>query len=126
MALDTSEVELDNLEVWDPDGRLGDPLLVVVVPLAPEPLGLVPDLDEVLVILDHDVVLVKLAVHVRLGPALQVLFVSYHPTFWSRGADYLYPSKNISGLHTQKTEINVPWGQNGRKVITWSYIMLNE
>lgn len=111
MSLDifTSEVELDHLEVRDPDGGLGDPLLVVVVPLAPQPLGLVPDLDEVLVILDHDVVLVKLAVHVRLGPALQVVFVSYHLTFWSRGADYLYLSKNISGLHSaQKTEINVP------------------
>ena len=68
----TSEVELNHLEVRDPDGRLGDSLLVVVVPLAAQPLGLVPDLDEVLVILNHDVVLVKLAVHVGLGPALQV------------------------------------------------------
>ena len=67
----TSEVELDHLEVGDSDGRLGDPLLVVVVPLAAQPLGLVPDLDEVLVVLNHDVVLVKLPVHVGLRPALK-------------------------------------------------------
>ena len=66
----TSEVELDHLEVGDSDGRLGDPLLVVVVPLAAEPLGLVPHLDQVLVVLDHDVVLVKLSIHVWLGATL--------------------------------------------------------
>jgi hypothetical protein len=29
----TSEVEFHDLDVGDPDGRLGDPLLVVIVPL---------------------------------------------------------------------------------------------
>jgi hypothetical protein len=29
----TSEVEFHDLDVGDPDGRLGDPFLVVVVPL---------------------------------------------------------------------------------------------
>ena len=67
----TSEIQLHHLQVRHSDGRLGDPLLVVVVPLAPESLGLVPDLDEVLVVLDHDVVLVKLSVHVGLRPALK-------------------------------------------------------
>ncbi len=37
----------------------------------PEPFGLVPDLDEVLVVLDHNVVLVELPVHVRLRSALE-------------------------------------------------------
>ena len=100
----TSEVELNNLEVRDPNGRLGDSLLVVVVPLAPQPLGLVPHLDEVLVVLNHDVVLVKLAVHVGLGPALQVdrdlLFTIQHS---GHGTDYLYPSKNIFLDCTQKS-----------------------
>ena len=66
----TSEIELDNLNVRDSDGRFGDPLLVVVVPLAPEPLCLVPHLYEVLVVLDDDVVLIELAIHVWLGAAL--------------------------------------------------------
>ena len=113
----TSEVELNNLEVRDPDGRLGDSLLVVVVPLAAQPLGLVPHLDEVLVILNHDVVLVKLAVHVGLGPALQVdrdlLFTIQHS---GHGTDYLYPSKNISGLHTKKLRLMFPGAKMGEKL----------
>ena len=99
--VDTSEVELDHLEVRDPDGRLGDPLLVVVVPLAPEPLGLVPDLNEVLVILDHDVVLVKLAVHVRLGPALQVVFVNgVYYSIVTRGRLFVSIRKYFWTAHT--------------------------
>ena len=39
-------------------------------PTVPESLGLVPDLDEILVVLDHNVVLVELPVHVRLCTAL--------------------------------------------------------
>ena len=67
----TPEVQLHHLKVRDPDGGLGDALLVVVVPLAPQPLGLIPHLNQVLVVLDHDVVLVELPVHIRLGSALQ-------------------------------------------------------
>jgi hypothetical protein len=37
----------------------------------PESFSLVPDLDEVLVVLDHNVVLVELSVHVRLCSALK-------------------------------------------------------
>ncbi len=65
----TSEIELDDFEVGDDHGRLGGRLLVVVVPLAAEPFGLVPDFDELLVVLDDDRVLVELALGVRLGPA---------------------------------------------------------
>ena len=116
MSLCTSEVELDHLEVRDPDGRLGDSLLVVVVPLAPQPLGLVPNLNEVLVILNHDVVLVKLAVHVGLGPALQadicylssnilvtVLIICIHPKiyFWT--------------VHTKKLRLMFPEAKMGEK-----------
>ena len=68
----TSEVELNDFDVRDPDGRFGDTLLVVIVPLTPQPLRLVPHLNEVLVILDYNVVLVKAAVEVGLGPALVV------------------------------------------------------
>ena len=53
-----------------PDRRLwsvaSSPLLVIVVPLAPQPLGFVPDLDEVLVVLNDDGVLVELSVEI--GP----------------------------------------------------------
>ena len=38
------EVEFDDVNVGDADGGLGDALLVVVVPLAPQPLRLVPHL----------------------------------------------------------------------------------
>jgi hypothetical protein len=37
----------------------------------PESFGLVPDLDEVLVVLDDNIVLVELPVHVRLRSALE-------------------------------------------------------
>jgi len=68
----TSEVELDDFEIGDDHGRFGGRLLVVVVPLAAEPLGLVPDLDQLLVVLDDDRVLVEFALGVRLGPAAVV------------------------------------------------------
>ena len=43
-----------------------------ILPFAAQPLGLVPDLDEVLIVLYDDVVLVELSVEVRLGAALVV------------------------------------------------------
>ena len=39
-----AEVELDDVDVGDADRRLRHPFLVVVVPLAPQPLCLVPHL----------------------------------------------------------------------------------
>ena len=62
----TSEIELDDLDIGDPDWRFRDSLLVIVVPFAAQPLSLVPDLDEILIVLNDDVVLVELAVEV--GP----------------------------------------------------------
>ena len=63
----TSEVELDDFQIADDHRRLGGRLLVIVVPLAAEPFGLVPHLDQLLVVLDHHRVLVELALGVRFG-----------------------------------------------------------
>ena len=41
-----AEVELDDVDVGDADGRLRHALLVVVVPLAPQTLRLVPHLKD--------------------------------------------------------------------------------
>ncbi len=71
----TLEVELDDFEVGDDHGRLGSRLLVVGEPLAPQPLGLVPGLDEVRVVLDDDRVLVEPSVEVRLRAARLVVDV---------------------------------------------------
>lgn len=68
----TSKIELHHLDVRYPDWRLGDTLLVVVVPFTPQALRLVPDFDEVLIVLNHDVVFVEFSIQVRLGAALVV------------------------------------------------------
>lgn len=65
----TPEVELDDVEVGDHHRRLGRGLLVVVEPLAAQPLGFVPHLQQIAVVLDHHGVLVELAVQVGLGAA---------------------------------------------------------
>jgi len=70
----TPEVQLYDVQVGDDHGRLGRGLLVVVVPLAPQPLGLVPHLQQVLVVLHHHRVLVELAVQVGLGAAPRVRY----------------------------------------------------
>jgi hypothetical protein len=64
-----AEVELDDVEVGDHHRRLGGRFLVVVEPLAAQPLRLVPNLEQIPVVLDHHRVLVELAVQVGLGAA---------------------------------------------------------
>ena len=72
----TPEVKLHHLKVGHPDRGLGDALLVVIVPLAPQPLRLIPDLNQVLVILDHNVVFIKLAIHVWLSSTLKLMIIN--------------------------------------------------
>lgn len=68
----TSEVQLYHVEVRDNHRRLRRGFLVIVEPFAPQPLSLVPNLQQVLVVLHDHRVLVKLPVHVRLRSASDV------------------------------------------------------
>ncbi len=62
----TSEVEFHNFEVRNNHGWLSSRLLVVVVPLATQALGLIPNFNQLFVILHHYCVLVELALGIWL------------------------------------------------------------
>ena len=65
----TSEIKLHHFNIGNSNGRFGDSLFVVVVPFASQPFGLIPDLNQILVVLNDDIVLVEAAVQVRLRTA---------------------------------------------------------
>lgn len=67
--IQTSEVELNHVEIGNYHRRFRRGFLVIVEPLAAQTLRLVPNLEQVLVVLDDDCVLVELTVHVRLRAA---------------------------------------------------------
>lgn len=65
----TPEVELNHLEIGDSNWWLGNALFVIIVPFATQSFGLIPNLDQVLVVLDNNVVLVESAIQIGFGSA---------------------------------------------------------